>query len=170
MHAPVNVPICTQLCRQATRRNKNLPCVSTIDLIYLLHVWRSWNATLVQWSAKRIMESKLFVGNLSYSTTEDDLKTLFAQAGMVKSVALIKDRESGRSKGFAFVEFETQAEAEKAISMLDGKEFQGRQIKVNLARPREDRPRGGNRFGDRRPRGEGSGSRHSRGGNDHSRY
>lgn len=115
------------------------------------------------------MEAKLFVGNLSYSTTEDDLKTLFAQAGAVKSVALIKDRESGRSKGFAFVEFETQVEAEKAISMFDGKEFQGRQIKVNLARPREDRPRGGG-FGDRRPKGEGFGNRRPRSNNGERRY
>jgi RNA recognition motif-containing protein len=106
------------------------------------------------------MEAKLFVGNLSYSTTEEDLKALFAEAGTIKSVALIKDRETGRSKGFAFVEFETQAEAEKAISMFDGKEFQGRAIKVNLARPREDRPRSG--FGDRRPRGDGFGNRRPR--------
>ena len=123
-----------------------------------------------KWSEKRNMEAKLFVGNLSYSTTEEDLKTLFAQAGAVKSVALIKDRETGRSKGFAFVEFNTQADAEKAISMFDGKEFQGRSIKVNFARPREDRPRGGG-FGDRRPR-EGSGGQHRsrQGGNDDRRY
>ena len=91
------------------------------------------------------MEAKLFVGNLAYTTTEDDLKALFAQAGGVKSVALIKDRETGRSKGFAFVEFETQVDAEKAISLLDGKEFQGRALKVNIARPREERT-GGNRY------------------------
>jgi RNA recognition motif-containing protein len=117
------------------------------------------------------MEAKLFVGNLSYTTTEDDLKTLFAQAGAVKSVALIKDRETGRSKGFAFVEFDTQVDAEKAISMFDGKEFQGRTIKVNFARPREDRPRGGGGFGDRRPR-EGSGQqrRPRQGGGDDRRY
>jgi RNA recognition motif-containing protein len=108
------------------------------------------------------MEAKLFVGNLAYTTTEDDLKALFAQAGGVKSVAVIKDRETGRSKGFAFVEFETQADAEKAISMFDGKEFQGRAIKVNLARPREDKPRGG--YGDRRPP-RGDGNRRPRQGN-----
>ena len=96
------------------------------------------------------MEAKLFVGNLAYTTTEDDLKAMFAEAGGVKSVAVIKDRETGRSKGFAFVEFETQVDAEKAISMFDGKEYQGRVLKVNLARPREDRPRGG--YGNRRSR------------------
>lgn len=112
------------------------------------------------------MEAKLFVGNLAYTTTEDDLKALFAQAGGVKSVALIKDRETGRSKGFAFVEFETQVDAEKAISLFDGKEFQGRALKVNLARPREDKPRGGGGFGDRRPpRGDSFGNRRPRQGN-----
>jgi RNA recognition motif-containing protein len=96
------------------------------------------------------MEAKLFVGNLSYSTTEEDLKALFAEAGAIKSVALIKDRETGRSKGFAFVEFDSQVEAEKAISLFDGRELQGRALKVSIARPREDRPRGN--FGDRQSR------------------
>ncbi len=85
------------------------------------------------------MESKLYVGNLSYSTTEDDLRTLFAQAGGVTSVALIKDRDSGRSKGFAFVEMNTQAEAEKAISMFNSYQLGDRELKVSLARPREER-------------------------------
>ncbi|MCJ7435413.1 MAG: RNA-binding protein [Anaerolineales bacterium] len=116
------------------------------------------------------MEAKLFVGNLAYTTTEDDLKALFAEAGGVKSVALIKDRETGRSKGFAFVEFETQVDAEKAISLLDGKEFQGRALKVNLARPREDKPRGGGSgYGDRRPP-RGDGNRRPRQGNSENRY
>lgn len=102
------------------------------------------------------MEAKLYVGNLAYSTTEADLETLFAQAGTVKSVAVIKDRDSGRSKGFAFVEMSTQEEAQAAISMLDGKEFQERMLKVNLARPREEGGgggggrRGGGRGGERR--------------------
>jgi RNA recognition motif-containing protein len=102
------------------------------------------------------MEAKLYVGNLAYSTTEGDLETLFAQAGTVKSVAVIKDRDSGRSKGFAFVEMSTQEEAQAAISMLDGKEFQERMLKVNLARPREEGGgggggrRGGGRGGERR--------------------
>ncbi|HKZ54731.1 MAG TPA: RNA-binding protein [Anaerolineales bacterium] len=107
------------------------------------------------------METKLYVGNLSYTTTEDDLRTLFAQAGSIKSVALIKDRDTGRSKGFAFVEFETQAEAQKAISMLNGTQFQERALTVNMARPREERGRGGfdNRKGGGRSRDRGGGRR-----------
>ncbi|WP_437206705.1 RNA recognition motif domain-containing protein [Planctomicrobium sp. SH664] len=93
------------------------------------------------------MESKLYVGNLSYSTTEDDLRDLFTQAGNVKSVSLIKDRETGRSKGFAFVEMTTSDEAQKAIDQLHGAQFQTRTLTVNIARPREERPRGGGGFG-----------------------
>ncbi len=85
------------------------------------------------------MESKLYVGNLPYSTTEDDLRTLFTQAGTVASVALIKDRDTGQSKGFAFVEMSNQSEAEKAISMFNGHQMAQRELKVSLARPREDR-------------------------------
>jgi RNA recognition motif-containing protein len=85
------------------------------------------------------MEVKLYVGNLSYSTTEDDLQTLFAQAGQVASVALITDRRTGSSKGFAFVEMSTQTEAEQAISLLNGSNLGDREIKVNMAKPREDR-------------------------------
>ena len=85
------------------------------------------------------MESKIYVGNLSYSTTEDDLRGLFSQAGTVTSVALIKDRDSGQPKGFAFVEMGNQAEAQKAISMFNGHSLGDREIRVNLARPREDR-------------------------------
>ena len=89
------------------------------------------------------MENKLYVGNLSYSTTEEDLRGLFAQAGTVKSVALITDRETGRSKGFGFVEMETQAEAQAAINQFHGKGFQDRTLTVNIARPREERGRSG---------------------------
>jgi RNA recognition motif-containing protein len=85
------------------------------------------------------MESKLYVGNLSYSTTEDDLRTLFFQAGTVASVALIKDRDSGQSKGFAFVEMSNQVEAQKAISMFNGFNMGDRELRVSLARPREER-------------------------------
>lgn len=85
------------------------------------------------------MEAKVYVGNLSYSTTEDDLRTLFAQAGTVNSVALIKDRDSGQSKGFAFVEMGNQAEAQKAISMFNGYSMGNRELRVNMAQPREDR-------------------------------
>lgn len=91
------------------------------------------------------MEVKLYVGNLSYSTTEDDLRTLFAKAGGVASVAVIKDRDTGNSKGFGFVEMNTQVEAEKAITMLNGFQVGDRELKVNLAKPREDRSGGFNR-------------------------
>jgi RNA recognition motif-containing protein len=94
------------------------------------------------------MEVKLYVGNLSYTTTEADLQTLFAKAGQVASVALIRDRDSGDSKGFAFVEMSTQVEAEKAISMFNGSNLGDRELKVNLAKPREDR-RSGFRQGNR---------------------
>ncbi len=85
------------------------------------------------------MPVKLYVGNLAFSSTEDDLRNLFAQAGTVVSVALIKDRFTGESKGFAFVEMESQAEAEKAISQFNGTKLADRDIKVNIARPREER-------------------------------
>jgi RNA recognition motif-containing protein len=109
------------------------------------------------------MESKLYVGNLSYSTTEDDLRTLFTQAGTVASVALIKDRDSGQSKGFAFVEMSTQVEAEKAISTFNGFRMGDRELKVSLARPREEHTgfgnRGGNNRGGHRPQ-RGGGKRY----------
>jgi len=88
------------------------------------------------------MEVKLYVGNLSYTTTETDLESLFAKAGQVVSVALIKDRDTGNSKGFAFVEMSTQVEVEKAISMFNRFNLDNRELKVNLAKPRETR-RGG---------------------------
>jgi RNA recognition motif-containing protein len=93
------------------------------------------------------MESKLYVGNLSYNATEDELRGLFAQAGAVKSVTMIKDRETGRSKGFAFVEMGSQEEMQKAISMFSNFKFLGRPLTVNVARPREESSRGGYRGG-----------------------
>ncbi len=96
----------------------------------------AWMAGVV---VRRKMESKLYVGNLSYSTTEDDLRTLFFQAGTVASVALIKDRDSGQSKGFAFVEMSNQSEAQKAITMFNGYNMGDRELKVSMARPREER-------------------------------
>jgi cold-inducible RNA-binding protein len=102
------------------------------------------------------MEPKLYVGNLSYTTTEDDLRQLFGEAGPVVSAAIITDRETGRSKGFGFVEMQTQADAEKAASMFNGRELHNRQLKVDLARPRADRPAGG---GGRDRRGPGGGGR-----------
>ena len=85
------------------------------------------------------MNSKLYVGNLSYSTTEDELRNLFMQAGTVVSVALIIDRETHRSKGFAFVEMSNQAEAQKAIEMFNGRSLGDRDLRVNMAQPREER-------------------------------
>jgi RNA recognition motif-containing protein len=113
------------------------------------------------------MDVKLYVGNLSYSTTEDDLRALFSQAGAVASVALIKDRDTGRSKGFAFVEMATQAEAQKAITMFNAFKLEDRTLVVNLARPREERPSGpggGGGFGNRRS-GTGGSGHDRRGGN-----
>ena len=89
------------------------------------------------------MSAKLYVGNLAYSVSEDDLRTLFAQAGTVVSVAVIKDRDSGMSKGFAFVEMNTQAEAQKAISMFNNFNLSDRPLKVNPARPKEEHSGGG---------------------------
>jgi RNA recognition motif-containing protein len=99
------------------------------------------------------MENKLYVGNLPYTATEDDLQTHFSQAGNVTSVALIKDKATGRAKGFGFVEMSSAEEAQKAISMFHGQDFMGRTITVNVARPREERPQRG--FGDRRGSGGG---------------
>ena len=104
------------------------------------------------------METKIYVGNLSYETTEDDLRTLFAQAGTVASVALIKDRDTGQSKGFAFVEMSNQSEAEKAIQTFNGYTLSNRPLKVNLARPREERSFGGGGGGYGRGGGGGGGA------------
>lgn len=84
------------------------------------------------------MDGKLYVGNLAYSTTADDLRGLFAQAGRVTAVDLINDRDTGQSKGFAFVTMGSAAEAHKAIALFHGKPLAGRDLKVNAARPREE--------------------------------
>jgi RNA recognition motif-containing protein len=118
---------------------------------------------------KEQMETKIYVGNLSYDTTEDDLRTLFAQAGTVASVALIKDRDTGQSKGFAFVEMSNQSEAEKAIQTFNGYTLANRPLKVNLARPREERSFGGGGYGDRRGGGGGGYGRGGPGGGGKSR-
>jgi len=86
------------------------------------------------------MEVKLYVGNMARSTTDEELKTLFAQAGTVSAVEVIKDRDSGQSKGFAFVTMSDQAEAEKAIGMFNAYSLAERELKVNVAKPREERP------------------------------
>jgi RNA recognition motif-containing protein len=113
------------------------------------------------------MSNKLFVGNLSFNTTENDLQDLFQGCGSVTEVNLITDRMSGRSKGFAFVTMSTPEEAQNAISTLNGKNVNGRDLNVNEARPREDRPErsggggggggGGYRGGGGGGRGEGRG-------------
>ncbi len=87
------------------------------------------------------MSKKLYVGNLAFGTTADDLRELFAQHGGVESAQVVSDRETGRSRGFAFVEMSDGAE--QAIASLNGAEFQGRSLTVNEAKPREDRSRSG---------------------------
>jgi RNA recognition motif-containing protein len=87
------------------------------------------------------MSTKLYVGNLSFETTENSLTDLFSQAGRVTSANLIQDKFTGKSRGFAFVEMSTSEEANKAIETLHGKDLDGRALTVNIARPREDRPR-----------------------------
>src|SRR3982750_592727 len=89
------------------------------------------------------MGSKLYVGNLSYNTSSSELEQLFAQHGTVQSAEVIQDRDTGRSKGFGFVQMGSDEEAQAAITALNGQEHDGRQLTVNEAKPREDRPRGG---------------------------
>jgi cold-inducible RNA-binding protein len=108
------------------------------------------------------MEAKLYVGNLPYTTVDADLQALFSQAGTVKSAQVIKDRQSGRSKGFGFVEMSSAEEAQSAITMFHGKDYSGRPLTVNIARPREDRPGGGG-GGGYRSSGNSGGARRSGG-------
>ena len=97
-------------------------------------------------------QNRLFVGNLSYQTMETDLQDYFSQAGVVTTVNLMVDKVTGKSRGFAFIEFATPEEANKAVEEFHNKEFQGRALTVNVARPREERaPR---YSGDRRSAGE----------------
>lgn len=84
---------------------------------------------------------QIYVGNMSYNTTEEGIKDLFSQFGEVSSVKLISDRETGRAKGFGFVAMDDNAAAQNAIDELNGKEFDGRTLRINEARPREDKPR-----------------------------
>jgi RNA recognition motif-containing protein len=120
---------------------------------------------------KRKMGNKLYVGNLGYSVADRDLEELFRQYGVVQSAKVIMDRDSGQSKGFAFVEMGSDAEAKAAIDALNGTEMQGRALTVNEARPKEDRPSGGGGgYGGGRGggggfgRGGGGGGRGGRGG------
>ncbi|MEK7614061.1 MAG: RNA-binding protein [Patescibacteria group bacterium] len=87
------------------------------------------------------MAKKLYVGGLPYSSTADELKSHFSQAGNVESATIINDKMTGRSKGFGFVEMSTDEDAQKAIEMFNGKDFSGRNLTVNEARPMEERPR-----------------------------
>ncbi|MDD5252085.1 MAG: RNA-binding protein [Patescibacteria group bacterium] len=105
------------------------------------------------------MAKKLYVGGLSYGTSQQSLQDLFSQAGTVASAMIITDKMTGRSKGFGFVEMSTEEEAQKAISMFNGQEFEGRTLTVNEARPMEPRPAGGgfNRGGGRGGYGGGGG-------------
>ena len=103
------------------------------------------------------MSAKLFVGNLTFTATENDLQDHFAQAGVVVSVNIMQDRMTGRSRGFAFIEMSSKEDAEKAIQMFHSKDFQGRPLTVNEARPREDRPPGGGGGGGGGYRGGGGG-------------
>ena len=92
---------------------------------------------------KKLMSMKLYVGNLAFQTSSEELQTLFAQAGTVESVSLIEDRETGRSRGFGFVEMSTKEEGAAAIAQFNGKDVGGRALNVNEAKPREDRGGGG---------------------------
>jgi RNA recognition motif-containing protein len=105
------------------------------------------------------MSTKLYVGNLSFQTTSEELQQLFSQAGTVESASVVEDRQTGQSRGFGFVEMSSKEEGEAAIQQFNGKEFNGRNLTVNEARPREDRGgRGG--YG-----GGGGGGRGGYGGN-----
>jgi len=112
------------------------------------------------------MSNKLFVGNLSFNTTENDLQDAFAAFGTVTEANLMMDRMTNRPRGFGFVTMSNAEEAQKAIAGLNGKEIDGRAVTVNVARPREDRPGGGG--GGRREYGGGGGGH--RGGGNRSRY
>jgi len=98
-----------------------------------VHLWRK-------------AKMNIYVGNLSYKMTDEDLGKLFSTYGAVSESKIVIDRETGRSKGFGFVEMPNQAEGDEAIKQLDGKEIEGRSIKVNVAKPKEDKPRRSQRY------------------------
>ena len=104
------------------------------------------------------MSTKLYVGNLAFQTTSQELEQLFGQAGTVQSASVVEDRDTGRSRGFAFVEMSSQEEATSAIEQFNGKEVGGRALKVNEAKPRENRGGGGRGFNDNRGGGYGGGN------------
>ena len=111
----------------------------------------------IESAGKPIMSNKLFVGNLSFNTTENDLQDAFAAHGTVTEANLMMDRATGRPRGFGFVTMSTPEEAQKAIDAMNGKSIDGRALTVNLARPREERSGGGG--GGRREYGGGGGGR-----------
>ncbi len=110
------------------------------------------------------MSMKLYVGNLAFATSSQELQELFAQAGTVQSASVIEDRDTGRSRGFGFVEMASKEEGEAAIAQLNGKEINGRALNVNEAKPRENRGGGGGRGGFGGNRGGGGGYNGNRGG------
>ena len=110
------------------------------------------------------MGSKLYVGNLSYNTSSSELEQLFGQHGTVQSAEIIQDRDTGRSKGFGFVQMGSDEEAQAAIAALNGQDLDGRALTVNEAKPREDRPRGGGGGGGGRGGYGGGGGGGGRGG------
>jgi cold-inducible RNA-binding protein len=110
------------------------------------------------------MSTKLYVGNLSFQTTSEELQELFGQAGKVESASVVEDRDTGRSRGFAFVEMSTSEEATSAIEQFNGREVGGRALKVNEAKPRENRGGGGGRGGFNRGGGRGGNDRNRGGG------
>jgi cold-inducible RNA-binding protein len=118
------------------------------------------------------LEAKLYVGNMAYSTTEDQLRTLFSEAGTVDEVSIIIDRDTRRSKGFAFVTMSSGEEAAEAIKLFDGRDVDGRTLKVNEAKPREERSGGGRSFGNQNRGGGGGrgyGNQNRQGGRDSDR-
>jgi RNA recognition motif-containing protein len=116
-----------------SERNSLLPKLQQVDLTTILEIRRK--------EFKKRMSQNLFIGSLAYSTTDDSLKAFFDPIGEVASARVITDRDSGRSKGFGFVEFVNEEDNQKAIDQLNGKELDGRAINVGLARPKEDRPK-----------------------------
>ncbi|MFN9742109.1 MAG: RNA recognition motif domain-containing protein [Acidobacteriota bacterium] len=116
------------------------------------------------------MSMKLYVGNLSFQTTSEDLESLFGRVGTVESASVVSDRDTGRSRGFGFVEMASAAEGTAAIAEFNGKEVNGRSLTVNEARPREERSGGCGGFGGNRRSGGGGGGRGGFGGGRSSRY
>lgn len=135
-----NPPICGQIFKIWV-----CFCCIIFHLPRLCSRWRTGKVELTLWR-ECPLSKKVYVGNLSFNATEEQVRSLFAEFGTVESVAMITDRESGRFRGFCFVEMPA-AEADAAIQALDGREVEGRNLKVNEARPREERPGGGGRRG-----------------------